>query len=114
MTYAWIQDVPIGEDVYRTITERLGDEPLEGCLLHLALRTGDGTLRYVDVWESEALCDRAFDGRVHAAVHPVLEEAGVRPAAEPPREVVEVVDVRGAWAAGAVGVALAATLESSP
>lgn len=94
--HAWIQDVPVGVDEYRQIVERLGAEPMEGLLLHLAFRTSGGTLRYVDVWQSEALCDRAFEHRVHPAVHPVLDQAGIRVDVEPPRELVELVDAQGA------------------
>jgi hypothetical protein len=93
MTYAWIQDVPIDEAVYRKITARLGDEPMEGLLLHLAVRRPDGKLRYIDVWESQELCDKAFETRIHPAVYGTFQEIGFRPDGEPPREELEVVDV---------------------
>jgi hypothetical protein len=35
--YAFIQDVPIGEEPYRRIIENLGAEPVAGSLLHLPL-----------------------------------------------------------------------------
>ncbi len=95
MAYAWVQDVPIGEETYRRIAERIGDEPLDGNLVHLAIRNDDGTLRYIDVWESREQCDRAFDERIHPAVWAVLTEAGLRPGGEPPRREVDVVDLRG-------------------
>ncbi|HEV2778984.1 MAG TPA: hypothetical protein VGX25_06235 [Actinophytocola sp.] len=101
MTYAWIQDVPVGEDVYRKIVGRLGDEPLEGLLVHLVLRRPDGKLRYVDVWDSKELCDKAFQNRIHPAVHATFQEIGFRPDGEPPRDELEVVDLRGTLAAGA-------------
>lgn len=91
--YAFVQEVPIDERVYEDIRARLGDEPLRGLVVHLALRSEAGRLRYVDVWESEELCDRAFEERIHPAVRGALQEAGVRPTGEPGREVVEVVDV---------------------
>jgi hypothetical protein len=47
MTYAWIQDVPIGENVYRQIKARIIDQPFDGLMLHIALRKPDGKLRYV-------------------------------------------------------------------
>lgn len=102
MPYAWIQDVPIGEEEYRQIIAGLGAEPLEGNLLHLAFRTSGGTLRYVDVWASEALCDRAFEERIHPVVHPVLERRGDGPTEEPPRQQVELIDARGSLLQGAV------------
>lgn len=105
MPFAWIQDVPITEDTYRKIAMRLGDEPLAGNLLHLALRHGDGRLSYVDVWESRASCHNAFEERVHPAVHGVFAEIGFTPDGEPPREAVEVIDARGsAWRHETLGV----------
>ena len=77
MVYAYIQDVPIDADVYRRIIEAMGPEPMVGQLLHLCLREADGTLRYIDVWESEEACERAFDERVHPAVDKAF--GGTRP-----------------------------------
>ena len=81
MVYAYIQDVPIGEDLYRRIIDNIGPEPLAGSLLHLCVREPDGHLRYIDVWESEAACARAFDERIHPAVDAAF--GGNRPASEP-------------------------------
>jgi hypothetical protein len=81
MVYAYIQTVPIGEDLYRRIIEKIGPEPLAGGLLHLCLREPDGSLRYIDVWDSEESCARAFEERIHPAVDEVF--GGQRPAQEP-------------------------------
>ncbi len=81
MVYAYIQDVPIGEDLYRNIIDKLGPEPLAGQLLHLCVRQPDGRLRYIDVWESEQACTRAFDERIHPAVDAAF--GGNRPSGEP-------------------------------
>ncbi len=61
MVYAYVQDVPIGEELYRRIITELGPEPLEGALLHLCVRNDDGSLRYIDVWESKEACGKAFE-----------------------------------------------------
>lgn len=100
MTYAWIQDVPIGEDLYRKVVRRLGDEPLQGNHLHLVMRKEDGTLRYVSVWESAEVCDKAFEERIHPAVHETFEGAGFDPGGEPPRYELELVDLRGTAVGG--------------
>lgn len=92
--YAWTQDVPIDRDAYADITARMGDAPMPGLVVHLALEQPDGHLRYLDVWESQEACDAAFESVVHPAVHPVLAERGIRPAGEPPRVPVGVVEVR--------------------
>ena len=81
MVYAFIQDVPIGEDVYRRIMEKIGPEPIAGSLVHLCVREADGRLRYIDVWESEEACARAFDERIHPAVDAAF--GGHRPDGEP-------------------------------
>ncbi|HEX8094258.1 hypothetical protein [Jatrophihabitans sp.] len=81
MVYAYIQNVPIGEDVYRRVIDAIGPEPLEGSLLHLCVREPDGKLRYIDVWESEEACAQAFEERIHPAVNAAF--GGERPSAEP-------------------------------
>lgn len=93
MVYAYIQDVPIDEELYRKIIDAIGPEPLTGSLLHLCVRRPDGGLRYIDVWESEDACARAFDERVHPAVDAAF--GGVRPAAEPTVEHLVVLHASG-------------------
>ncbi len=101
MVYAWTQDVPIDADFYRRITAVLGDAPMDGLLLHLAVENPAGGLRYVDVWESREQCDRVFAERIHPAVHAVFQESGrAFPSVEPPRNVLDVVEVRGAVSGG--------------
>lgn len=91
--YAYMQDVPISEEIHARIIERMGPEPLAGLVVHAVLANPDGTLRYFDVWESREACNRAFDERIHPAVHATFQETGFRPAGEPLRNEVPVVDV---------------------
>jgi hypothetical protein len=93
MVYAYIQDVPIGEDLYRKVIDELGPEPLAGGLLHLCVREPDGQLRYIDVWESEDACARAFETRIHPAVDTAF--GGNRPAEEPAVHRLDVVHASG-------------------
>lgn len=93
--YAFMQDVPIDEGVYRRISEKVGDQPLDGQVLHLVLRRPEGGLRYVDVWESREAYARAVDEFIHPAVHSTLEEIGIRPQGEPATTEVGVVEVLG-------------------
>lgn len=81
MVYAYIQDVPIGEDMYRRIIDKIGPEPFPGGLMHLCVREPDGRLRYIDLWESEQACARAFEERIHPAVDAAF--GGDRPGPEP-------------------------------
>jgi hypothetical protein len=94
MVHAYVQDVPIGEDLYRRIIDELGPEPLPGQLLHLCVRQPDGRLRYIDVWESEQACARAFDERIHPAVNAAF--GGTRPAGEPEVHPLDVLHASGA------------------
>jgi len=93
MVYAFIQDVPIGEGMYRRIMEELGPEPIAGSLLHLCVRNEDGNLRSIDVWESEEACAAAFDGRIDEAVDAAF--GGRRPAGEPEIHRLDVIDATG-------------------
>ena len=99
MVYAFIQDVPIDEARYRLVIENLGAEPLAGLVVHLCVRREDGGLRYIDVWDSEESCTRAFDDRIHAAVD--IAFGGHRPSTEPPIHVLEVLDITGVTIANA-------------
>jgi hypothetical protein len=91
--HAYIQDVPIGEELYARIRANLGTAPIPGLLLHLVVRRDGGLLRYIDVWESEAACDAAFETHIHPAVAAAFREAKFRPpGGEPPRTPLEVVE----------------------
>ena len=92
--FAWTQDVPIDTEAYAHINERMDGAPMPGLIVHIAVEQPDGTLRYVDVWESEQACDAAFESVIHPAVHPVLQERQVNVQGEPPRSPLRVVDVR--------------------
>jgi len=94
MVYAYTQDVPIGPDLYQRILEELGPEPLAGSLMHLCVTRPDGGLQYIDVWESEEACARAFDERVHPAVDRAF--GGQRPSTEPEVHHLKVIDLAGA------------------
>lgn len=94
--YVYTQDVPIDLATYRRITESLGPEPLAGSLLHLCVRRPDGGLRYIEVWESQAACAKAFEDRIHPAIDAVF--GGTRPPGEPTVQRYEVLHASGALA----------------
>jgi hypothetical protein len=93
MVYAYMQDVPIGEDMYRRMIDGLGPEPLAGLILHLCVRQGDGRLRYIDVWESEQACAQAFEDRIHPTVDAAF--GGQRPSTEPEVQRLDVLHASG-------------------
>ncbi len=92
--YAWSQDLPIDADFYAAVAERMGTAKMPGLVVHVAIEQSDGTMRYLDVWESEQACDDAFESVIHPVVHPLLVDRGVHVQGEPPRVPVRVVDVR--------------------
>lgn len=94
MVYAFTQDVPIGPELYQRILDEIGPEPLAGSLVHLCVQLPEGGLRYIDVWESEEACTRAFDERIHPAVERAF--SGTRPSGEPVMHRLDVIDLRGA------------------
>ncbi len=94
MVYAFTQDVPIGEGLYRRIIEEIGPEPMTGSLLHLCVRLPDGALQYIDVWESEEACGLAFEQRIHPAVDAAF--GGNRPGTEPTVHGLDVLHASGA------------------
>ena len=92
MTYAFTQDVPIDADLYRLITDGLGDEPPKGLIIHLAIERPEGGLRYLDMWESEEDCNRFAEERLHPVVHGLLNEIfGDSLPPEPPRTPISVI-----------------------
>ncbi len=76
MPYAFIQDVPVNEAIYRQIRERLGTHDPKGLLAHVAMKS-EGGLRYVDVWDTKADWERFRDERVDPTVSEVLAGFGI-------------------------------------
>lgn len=94
MTYAWTQDLPITLDIYHEIVADLGDQPAEGFILHVAQVLDDGHLRYLDIWESEAACERFTEERLHPVVGRALARHQLRlEGGEPPRHPVQIAHV---------------------
>jgi hypothetical protein len=93
VVYAFTQDVPIGPELYQRIIDEIGPEPLAGALVHVCVRLPEGGLRYIDVWESEEACARAFEDRIHPAVDRAF--GGARPRGEPEVHRLDVIDIRG-------------------
>ena len=92
MTYAFTQDVPIDAAFHDRIMDGLGAEAPAGLIMHLATEGPEGGLRYVDVWETEADCDRFVEERLHPVIAALLVGIfGDNPPPEPDRHVLGVV-----------------------
>jgi hypothetical protein len=94
MAFAFQQDVPINMDIYRAIKERLGETPPAGLIVHLVIQREHG-LRYIDVWESQALHQRFVDERLHPIIGSVLRDAGFTEMPPEPESVL--LDVTEVW-----------------
>ena len=92
MTYGFTYEVPITAEIYSQIKDGIGPDRPPGLIAHLAYRT-DGGLRYVDVWQTKDDWEAFEHGRVHPVVHPLLEEMLGFVPPEPPRTLLDVVDV---------------------
>ena len=92
--YAYRQNVPIDRAMYEKIATRMGTHPMGGLIVHLVIERPEGGLQYVDVWESEEACARAFEEVIHPAVYETFKETGFRPEGEPEKENIDVIEVR--------------------
>jgi hypothetical protein len=92
MSYACVQDVPIGWEVYQELMAELGDAPAEGLVVHLVLRRPSG-LRYIDVWESREARQRFVDGRIHPVLWRILARSEIKIHEQPSITEIEVLDV---------------------
>ena len=91
-SYAFTYEVPITADIYARIKDGIGPVRPPGLIAHLAYRTEQG-LRYVEVWEAKDDWEAFEHGRVHPVVHPLLQEMlGFIPP-EPPRTMLDMIDV---------------------
>jgi hypothetical protein len=68
----------------------------EDLIVHAAQVMDGGHLRYLDVWESEAACERFTEQRLHPVVGRALARHRVRVDGEPPRHPIQVAHV---WSA---------------
>jgi hypothetical protein len=92
MTYAFTYEVPIDPQIYARIKKGIGPERAPGMIAHLAYRTETG-LRYVDVWQSKDDWDAFEHERLHPVVHTLLQEMLGFVPPEPPRTMLDIVDV---------------------
>ncbi|MGA8636128.1 MAG: hypothetical protein WB805_14950 [Candidatus Dormiibacterota bacterium] len=90
--YAFTQDLPITADVYARIMKGVGTAPPDGCVLHAVIRI-DGGLRYIDIWDSQAACDRFLEERVHPILQAAFSAAGAALPQEPDRTEMELIDL---------------------
>jgi hypothetical protein len=67
MAYATVMEFDVDLDTHRRIIDAVGDEPVEGLIVHAA-GSSDAGIRSIDVWESKAQSDRFFAERLMPAM----------------------------------------------
>src|SRR5260370_40451471 len=92
MLNAFTYEGPINAEISARIKEAIAPERAPGLIAPLASRTETG-LRYVDVWETKDDFEAFEHDRLHPVVHSLLQEMlGFIPP-EPPRTILDIVDV---------------------
>src|SRR3954452_4373704 len=76
----------VNEEMYDAVTNRMGDEPPPGMIIHTAGRAEDGTFQVVDVWESREAHDAFVQDRLMPAINSVMGEMGMDAMQGPPRD----------------------------
>ena len=93
MAYACSYEVPASLEMYQEVRRLIGDEPADGRVAHVVVRS-DGGLRHWEIWESEVAWRQFHTQRVEPAVHAVLQRAGfVEMPPEPATEELDVIDI---------------------
>jgi hypothetical protein len=95
MTYAFTYEVPITAEIYRRIMDGVGAERPPGLIAHIACKTESG-LRYIDVWQTKDDYEAFEHNRLHAVIHPILQDMLGFVPPEPSRTMLDLVD---AWTA---------------
>ena len=94
MPYACSYEVPAPVEMYREVRRLVGDEPGDGLIVHLVVRS-EGGLRHLEVWRSESDWKQFHAERVEPALRQVLRAAGfVEMPPEPSVETLDLVDVQ--------------------
>jgi hypothetical protein len=92
MAVVVIQEIEATLEEYDKVTEKIGDTPPEGSILHTGSDLGGGKMKVVDVWESVESWQNFVQNRLIPAIAEVNPDA---PQAQEP-EILEVHDLQKA------------------
>jgi len=67
MAYGTIMEFDVDIETHRKIIEAVGDDPIDGLIVHAAGPSEAG-VRSIDVWESKELSERFFGERLMPAM----------------------------------------------
>src|SRR5262249_7007593 len=94
MPYAFVQDVPIDESMYREVRAEVGSASPAGLIVHVALERPEGGLRFLNVWESHDAWSAFHNQRLQPAIEKALANRGTERQFQPsPPQTGDVIDV---------------------
>ena len=67
MAYTTIMEFDVDLDTHRKIIEAVGDDPIDGMIVHAA-GSSEAGIRSIDVWETKEHSDRFFADRLMPAM----------------------------------------------
>jgi hypothetical protein len=89
MAIVVIQEIDAPVEQYDQVSEKLGDTPPDGLILHAGIDLGDGKMKAVDIWESA----EKYQGWVQNELIPAIAEVNPDAPQAPEPEIHEVHDL---------------------
>jgi hypothetical protein len=89
MAIVVIQEIDAPVEQYDQVSEKLGDTPPEGLIVHAGIDLGDGKMKAVDIWESA----EKYQGWVQNELIPAIAEVNPDAPQAPEPEIHEVHDL---------------------
>jgi hypothetical protein len=89
MAIVVIQEIDAPVEQYDQVSEKLGDTPPDGLIVHAGIDLGDGKMKAVDIWESA----EKYQGWVQNQLIPAIAEVNPDAPQAPEPEIHEVHDL---------------------
>jgi hypothetical protein len=89
MAIVVIQEIDAPVEQYDQVSEKLGDTPPAGLIVHAGIDLGDGKMKAVDIWESA----EKYQGWVQNELIPAIAEVNPDAPQAPEPEIHEVHDL---------------------
>jgi hypothetical protein len=89
MAIVVIQEIEAPVEQYDQVSEKLGDTPPDGLIVHAGTDLGDGKMKAVDIWESA----EKYQGWVQNELIPAIAEVNPDAPQAPEPEIHEVHDL---------------------
>jgi hypothetical protein len=89
MAIVVIQEIEAPVEQYDQVSEKLGDTPPDGLIVHAGIDLGDGKMKAVDIWESA----EKYQGWMQNELIPAIAEVNPDAPQAPEPEIHEVHDL---------------------